>query len=393
MASFQYKAKRRSGETVSGTVECEDIRAAERQLREEGLFVLTIRTQAAGKNPWWNPFYLFMRYVLNPIFAGASVLELAVFYRQLSAMIRSGITVMQAIQLLSEQGENARLRKVATETVPWLDKGGALSDAFARYPWMFSQLQISILKAGEISGDMEGSTDRIAHYLEWENSLRQKVKIASIYPKILVVCIIFIPKIYLLLTDGASKYFSETLGILLPVLGAIALLWMVYRLMNQFDGVRNALDMLKLAVPKIGGMIRMLALAKFYRAFSAMYSSGVPLVQGMQYAAESIGNNYLTKQLLGAIPKLDRGIAISDALNQTGALPRMAQDMLRTGKSTGNVDEMLNKLAEYTEGDAEVSVIQTTVILGTLLIIVIGIYIGYIVVQFHTMRAQSMGLG
>jgi len=317
-------------------------------------------------------------------------MDLAVFFRQLAAMIKSGISMVQAIDLLSQQGESKRLRVVAHEILPILQDGGSLSGALARYPWMFSKLQISIIRAGELSGDMQGSTDRIAHYLEWENSLRQTVKVATIYPKILVVGVIFLPKLYVVMTNDAATYLHETLSVFLPVVGSMLLIWAAYRVMNQISFVRYAFDMLKLIPPKIGRMIKMLALAKFYRSFSAMYMSGVPISQGIQYAAEACGNEYLSKNLLKAVPKLERGVSISDSLIQTKVLPSLASDLLQTGRVTGNVDEMMNKLAEYTENDAEVAVKQAAIILGFLLLLCIGVYVGYVVIQFHMGRADSI---
>jgi type II secretory pathway component PulF len=390
MPAFEYEVKTKTGKIRRGVLGSTDLQGAEAELLEQGYFIINLRPKAEGADGANTPISMFKRYIVNPLSEGAAPNELAVFYRQLAAMLHSGIGLIQSMRILSEQGESPRVRRIAAGSVPWLENGGKLSEFFAKYPWMFTNLQISILRAGELTGDLEGSADRLAHYLEWEYSLKLKIKVASLYPKILIGAVIFLPKLVLIFTDSIGAYLMQTAGVAAVLLIGVLVLWMLYRWLNQIPAMRSELDRLKLSIPKIGGLIKQLALAKFYRSLSAMYAAGVPLQQGIRAAAETVGNKYLTNRLLTAVSGLDKGYALVDCLAGTRVLPRLAMDLLRTGKATGNVDQMLDKLAEYTEQDVEVSAMTTTIVAGVLIFLLIALWIGMIVVKFYSGYAASV---
>ncbi|HUV05640.1 MAG TPA: type II secretion system F family protein [Armatimonadota bacterium] len=386
MASFRYKVKDKSGRTIAGVVDAEDQRSAVANLQRMGYFVLDIREAPVGveqARTSWNPARLFVRWFVNPIFAGATVYSLGIFYRQLATMMRSGLTLTQAMRSLRSQGGSRRLRKIAAETMEFLQSGTRLSDAFARYPWMFPELHISLLRAGEASGMLDKMIERIADYLEWEHSVRQKLRLVTLYPKILVLAVIFIPSLPILLLEGLREYLRATVYNLIPIAIVILALWAVYRILYQIQSFRYGVDMVKLAIPRIGNIVRMLALSKFYRVVSAMFAAGAPLSQGLAHAADASGNWFLATRLKTAIDPIERGQSLSESLERTGVLPRMALDMLATGEQTGNVDAMLDKVAEYTEGEAEVATLQSSVTLGVLLFLGMAAYIGAFVIKFY----------
>jgi len=386
VASFRYKVKDKSGRTIAGVVDAEDQRSAVANLQRMGYFVLDIREAPVGveqARTSWNPARLFVRWFVNPIFAGATVYSLGIFYRQLATMMRSGLTLTQAMRSLRSQGGSRRLRKIAAETMEFLQSGTRLSDAFARYPWMFPELHISLLRAGEASGMLDKMIERIADYLEWEHSVRQKLRLVTLYPKILVLAVIFIPSLPILLLEGLREYLRATVYNLIPIAIVILALWAVYRILYQIQSFRYGVDMVKLAIPRIGNIVRMLALSKFYRVVSAMFAAGAPLSQGLAHAADASGNWFLATRLKTAIDPIERGQSLSESLERTGVLPRMALDMLATGEQTGNVDAMLDKVAEYTEGEAEVATLQSSVTLGVLLFLGMAAYIGAFVIKFY----------
>lgn len=391
MTTFNYRVKDKSGQALVGSVEGSDVRAVHTLLMEQGYFVLDIREEKVRKRLILNPFYLFNRYVINPLFAGATTYDLAQFYRRLHTMIRSGMSLIEAMSSITKQGGNRRLRKIAAESLLWIQGGRTLSSSFERYPWMFSEMQVNLIRAGESGGSLEGVLGRLADYLEWEHRLRGKVRMATLYPKILIIAVIFIPNLKDLVLGHTDLYIHETVYTLVRILVVLGIAWGIYRLLYQIKGVRYGIDLVKIAPPKIGKMVRMIALAKFYRSFAAMYSAGMPLAQGLYYAAGTVGNWYIQRRLLTAIPRVQEGVSLSDALRGTQVLPTMAQDMLSTGEHTGNVDEMMDKAGEYTENEAEVAVAQSTMILGILAFALVACYIGYIIVQFYTGYANDIG--
>jgi type IV pilus assembly protein PilC len=385
MRTYTYKVKEKGGRVITGTMVGEDRGSVASRLQQMGHYVMEIKETRGerGTAASWNPFSLFARWIIVPIFGGASIAQLAVFYRQFATMLRSGMAISQAMSSLRTQGGSRVLRKVAGETLTYVNNGGKLSDSLAQYPWIFPELHVSLIRAGETGGSLESMVSKIADYLERENKIRQRLRFATFYPKLLVLAVIFIPNAQILLFEGGRQYLHATMGILFPILAVTAGLWVGFRLLTQIPPVKYTVDMLKLAFPKLGKTVRMLALAKFYRVLGAMYAAGTPLSRGLKSAAGATGNWYITKRLQTAAPIVDRGGRLSDALRGTGILPGMALDMISTGEQTGNMDQMLEKAAEYTEEEAEVAVFQSTMVLGVLLIVVVAGYIGWYVIRFY----------
>lgn len=395
MASFKYKVIDKSKQTIKGVLEAEDKHSAVKELQKMGYFILDIQvTKAQSEKPKtdMSPVGLFVQWIVNPILAGATIGDLAIFYHQLTAMVKSGMSLVEAMSSLRTQGGNRRLRKIAVETMEFIHAGGKLSDAFARYPWMFPELQISLLRAGETGGTLDKMLERIADYLDKEQQLRQKLRMSTLYPKILVLAVIFIPALPTLLAPGGNfaSYLRATLGTLVPILLIILGLWVVYSLLYQIPAFKYAIDCLKLSLPKIGKTVRMLALSKFYRVLAAMYAAGAPVSQGMTQAADACGNWFLASRLKAVVPMMEQGRSFRESIGSARVLPQMALDMLATGEQTGKIDEMLDKAAEYTENEAEVSTVQMTLILGVLLLLGVALYIGSMVIGFWGGYANTM---
>lgn len=388
MPSFEYRAKTGSGENVIGTIDGRDERAAEGKLREQGYSVQRLRENGMGRKLNWDTLRSLFLFLIHPILSGATPLQLSLFYRQLAVLLKSGITPAQAMDILSKEGVNPRLQQIAGETEHWLQDGSTLSSSLSRYPWIFTNIQVSILRAGEQTGDLENCLISIAQYLEWEHQIRQKIKVRTVYPKILALSLLFIPNLYLLVTGGVEAYVRATFGLLASVAITVMILWIACRWSAQIPYVRYVFDMVKLALPKVGRMIRMRALVRFYRSFAAMYSAGVPLITGMGYAVDTTGNEYLKRKLKAAIPKLEDGRSIEECLESTSMLPHLAISMLHTGKLTGNVDVILDKLAEYTEKETEFEIEETLTILPVVLFLIAAACIMYMVILFYTTHAS-----
>lgn len=386
---FTYKAKDKSGKIIEGQVQAPDQRAAVAELQGMGYFIISVSEvsdNTGGDRA--NPLSQALNWLVNPLFAGASIDELAIFYRQFATMIKAGLTVVQSLNSLRTRGISARLMKVADESLVEVQSGGKLSDALAKYPWIFTPLQLHIIRAGELFGGLDRMLERLADYMESERRLRQKIRMATLYPKILILAAVFIPQVPALVLGSASiiTIISGPIKIVLLLLG----IWALHKILCQIPQYKFMIDTIILSLPKFGKMSKMFALSKFYRAFASLYAAGVAPHDAIKYSAETTGNAYLSAQLEKAIPMVKEGRSISDALTYTGVLPVMAVDMLAVGVQTGNVDQMLDKAAEYTESEAEVAVHQVITILPVLLILAIGIYVGLIVIGFYVGRANNL---
>lgn len=388
MPAFRYKAKNKSGQLLEGILEGERQQDVVAELRGMGHFILSIQPMRE-KSIGGNPLKLFTRWIINPIFTGSTVADLAVFYRQFATMIKAGMTLNMAMTALKKQGSNRRLRKIAAEAEPHLQMGGKLSDAFAAYPWMFPPLHLHLIRAGEVGGSMELMLDRIADFLESENKVRQKLRVLTLYQKILILAVIFIPNLPILILSSPMAYLKATMGILVPILGWLLAFWVIHRLLSQIPSYRDIVDQIKLGIPKIGKLVRMMALSKFYHGLAIFYAAGMPLSQAIAYTANSCGNSYLARKLKTAIPKVDEGVSISEALTSTKVLPSLVEGLLATGAQTGNVDLMMRKAAEYTENEAEVLTSQYSIIAGVALLLGVAIYIAMYVISFYTGYAQK----
>ncbi|MHB1458280.1 MAG: type II secretion system F family protein [Armatimonadota bacterium] len=384
---FTYKVKDKSGNTVDGNMEGIDERAVATELRAKGYTVLEIKQIAVSSANQGNPMDYFVRYIINPLFAGAAIDDLALFYRQFATMIKAGMTVVQSLSSLRKYSIASVLQKVADDSLTHVQTGGKLSESFARYPWIFAPLHLHLLRAGEAYGGLDTMLERLAGYMESERTLRQKIRMGLLYPKILLVvfvliAFILIPNVNQLVRGDFSGVFDSIFDILRPVIVLFGL-WIVHTLALQNPRYRFAYDSFILSIPIFGKMVKMFALTKFYRAYACLYAAGVTPGDSLEYAANASGNSYIASRLGKAVPLIRDGRSLSDALMNTGVLPPMAIDLMSVGVQTGNIDQMLDKAADYTESEAEVSLHKVLVSVPVILIIVIGIVVGMFVIGFY----------
>lgn len=390
MAFFAYKVKDGSGNTLTGHLEAENRIEAVASLQGKGFWVLDAREVGKPSGGSSNPLALLARWFITPIFGGASVKGLAVYYRQLATMVGAGMSLAQVLDSLGRRAPTRRLSAVSREAARHVEGGGQLSDAFARHPSLFPELHVSLLRAGESGGSMDLILNRIADYLEREHALRQRLRMTTLYPKILLLALIFIPSVPRLVLSGPKEYLDSTLPVLIGILLWIGGMWVAYRLLVQISAFRWALDMLKLGIPGIGSLVKTLALSKFYRAFGSLHGAGASPHLAITRSADACGNLYLARKLRAAAPAVQTGGSFAEGMQHIRVLPPLALDMLVTGERTGNMPAMMDKIAEFAESEAEVGIHRLTMLLGVLLLIVAGIYIGTQVVGFYLNQYQGL---
>jgi type II secretory pathway component PulF len=390
MSAFRYKAKDTSGHTVEGVMHAPDRKSVVTALRQQGYFVVSIyeitsdsiRTSGIGNILGW---------LYNSLLGRVNIAQLMFFYHQLAAMMKAGMTLVQAMDSLASGQINRRLRKVVNEVKQHLESGGCLSDALARYPWIFPELHVHLVRAGEFSGTLDRIVERIANMLDCELRLRRRLSLATLYPKILVLAVIFIPKFPVLIFDGLRQYMKVTIGVILPIVTFCLLAWAVYRLLSQLSGFRYFTDFVKLLLPRVGKIALWSAEARFCRVLAAMVAAGISLSEGVCLAANSCGNSVLASRLKKAVPQIQQGRSLALSLTETGALSRRILEMLAVGERTGSIDSLLDRVAEYTENELEMLTIQTIVILGVILFLGVAAYIGTFVVRFYQTYYSNIG--
>ncbi len=390
MPLYRYTAKNQQGGTVTGVVEAEDTRRAAGIVREMGLLLLDVHPERAPSTAQAQS--AVMNRVVYPVHSGVSVRDLAIFYRQLATAVRAGIPVHRALMSVAENTGKPRLRRVVQAVVNDLMQGKSLVSALRKHPHVFDELQIALIQAGEEGGLLDTMLDRIADYLERDYKLRLKIRAGTFYPKVLLVAGIFIPKIPILVVGGGLvPYLRETVGWAGPILLAVLVIVAVFRIALQVEAIREAYDWLKLTIPGIGGLVRQLAMARFSRAMAALFSAGVPLQRAMNISALATDNYYLTKRLRTAVTAVEHGQSLSSAFRQTGVMPPLVLDMLSTGESTGNVDAMMDKVAEYYEQETDVKSHQAVIALSVGVYLLIALWIASMIIGFWQGYAAGGG--
>jgi type II secretory pathway component PulF len=387
MPNFQYTAKDTAGQTRRGVLEAETNSVAVAKLREQGLWVTQLQSQTAPSTaaaPGGRGG------LLDPLWTGVSLRDLGFFFRQFATLVDAGIPLSQALSSLSQQAPNPRLRRTVVDLEAQVQRGTQLSTAMRRHPWIFSSLQIRMIEAAEAGGLMDQMMIRIADYLEREYEIRQKIKQRTLYPKLVLVAAIFIPKIRLLIFEGLMPYLQATLFTVLPiVLGALAV-WAAFRIAFQWPAFRTFYDTVKLNLPVVGSLMRKQITGRFSRGLAALYGAGLPVGRAMSWAAEACGNPRVAEMVLRQVPRVERGESLTSALGATGFFSPAALGMMATGEQSGNVDGILHKLADYQEAEADHATQQMVTIGSTLFYLAVCIYVAMQVIQFYGGYARGI---
>ena len=327
--------------------------------------------------------------VIGPLANKVSLTILAFFFNQLGTMLKAGVPMVQSLDTLAGQTRDPRFQHVVREMVGHVEAGRPMSAGMQRYPEIFTPVMLSIVRTGEEGGFLDESLFTVAKYTEDEIELRNLYKRVTIYPKILIVASIVIivgaNAVIGMVAPGAKGLSSPLTDIkvwfvLTPILIG---LFLFFRVGLANYGVKYTWDMFVSYIPVIGKTVRQMAMAKFGRAFGALYQAGVPLPKIVKLSADSCGNENLRAQLYPASKVLEGGAGITETLKSTGALSPIVIDMLSTGERTGNLDHMLNKMSDYYQDEAKTRSVQLGQFTGVAVLLFAAIYIGYIIITFY----------
>jgi type IV pilus assembly protein PilC len=389
MPTYQYTAKDNTGQTRSGVLEAETNSVAVAQLRDQGLWVTQLQarggvTTPASAQSGPRPS------LIDPLWTGVSLQDLAFFFRQFATLIDAGVPLSQGLSSLSLQAPNPKLRRIVADIALQVQNGSQLSAAMGRYPWIFSSLQLRMIEAGEAGGLLDRMMLRIADYLEREYEIRQKIKQRTLYPKIVLVAAIFIPQIKLLIFDGLMAYLHATVFAVLPIVLWALAIWALFRLGFQWPPFRYLYDTVKLNLPVVGGLIRKQVTGRFARGLAALYGAGLPVSRAMAWAADACGNPRVADMIQRQAPRIERGDSLTDSLAATGFFSPVALGMVATGEQAGNVDGMLHKLADFQEAEADHASHQMVIIGSTLFYLLIALFVAATVISFYGGYARGI---
>jgi type IV pilus assembly protein PilC len=391
MSTYVFKTMDLAGAKAKGEIEADSKQAVSDQLRSRGLIVLDIADKHASRE------------INITFFESVKASELAVFSRQLSTMISSGMSILRSLYVLEEQTESKLLKSTIVAVRKDVEAGLPLSDAMARHPKVFSPLFVAMTQAGEMGGVLESALMRVADQLEKDASLRRQIRSAMVYP---VLVITFAVGVMLALVaflvpvfEGVFKEFGGELPkitqvsvflshavtgywwLLFAGTGALVVAFLKWK---KSSWGRPQWDRFRLHLPmKIGTIVQQVAVARWSRTLASLTAAGVPLLQALEITGRTGGNVAVEDAMDGVIASVKRGGTIAAPLARAPIFPSMVTHMVGVGEETGALDSMLDKVAEFYEDQVEASVKALTSILEPVMIIVIGGMVGFIVISMY----------
>ncbi|MBI4685988.1 MAG: type II secretion system F family protein [Nitrospirae bacterium] len=385
-----------SGKTAKGTIESGEITAGTRdevvsQLRKKNITPTLIAEKKTEKK-------------LFALGGGkVSDKDIVVFTRQFSTMIDAGLPLVQALDILSSQVENKALAKVLIQIKDDVEAGSTYADALKKHPRIFSELYANMVAAGEAGGILDTILNRLAAYIEKSMKLKKKVKSAMVYPIVVsTVAIGAITVIMIFVVPTFSKMFAQLGGTLpLPtqiivkmsnflggiggvmVLGAIIALVVSLKQFRRTEKGKAVIDRILLKLPIFGVLINKVAVAKFTRTLGTLISSGVPILDGLEITAKTSGNKVVEYAIMEVRKGVTSGKTLGEPLSKTKVFPLMVTHMISVGESTGALDSMLSKIADFYDDEVDAAVGNLTAMMEPMLMVFLGGSVGFIVIAMY----------
>lgn len=339
--------------------------------------------------PPWQPRSYVATSIWGPLAGRVPLPRLLFFFQQFATMADAGVPIVQSLNTLSNQARNEKLSKIIREMRVNVEAGRPPSAAMQRYPEVFSPVMISLVRAGEAGGFTVEAYETVARYIEREIELRNLYRRVTFYPKLEIffsIVIIVGANMIISSVGGSEKLYSPLTNpkILAWVVSICVGLFLFFRVGLANPRIKYNWDLFTVSIPGFGKILRELAMAKFGRAFGALYKGGVPVHRALPMAADACGNEYLRARMVPAYRELERGEGIHKTLVSTGAFSPIVLDMVHTGETTGNMDQMLNKMADFYEAEAATKSTMVGFAFGVVILLLVAIYIGFIVINFYT---------
>jgi len=392
MAVYTWEGRTRQGTTKKGVMEAASEAAVMMQLRSQ--MIMPIAVKAKPKD-LLEGITLFQK--------GITTRELVVFTRQFATMIDAGLPLVQCLEIQSDQQTNKTLKEVLRAIKADLEQGSTFADALRKHPKVYDDLYVNLVHAGEVGGILDAILNRLATYLEKADSLKRKVKGAMVYPSTIVVVSIgviilllvkVIPVFKQMFADfgGAlpaptqavvnmSEFLQHWIVLILAVVAAVVVGFSQAR--KRLDSFRYRTDALFLKLPVFGSLLRKVAVSRFSRTLGTMISSGVPILDALEICARTSGNMVVESALMKTRAAISEGRTIAEPLESSGVFPGMVVQMIAVGESTGAMDAMLGKIADFYEEEVDAAVDDLTAMLEPLIMVFLGGTIGGILMAMY----------
>jgi type IV pilus assembly protein PilC len=391
MPIFTYVGKSKRGRVLKGELEAADERIARIQLKRKNIDVTKLKQKP------------------KDIFASISFMQpkvtkkdLVIFTRQFSTMIDAGLPLVQGLNILSDQMENRTFKGMLKQVTKDVEGGSTLADALNKHPKVFDSLFVNLVAAGEVGGILDTILQRLAAYIEKAEKLKSKVKGALVYPiAVLIIGILVMAVIMVFVIPVFQEMFSG-LGSGLPaltqlvinisnftksnihfmIIAVIVIIWGFRRFRGTSSGGR-IIDRIFLKMPIFGELIRKVAVARFTRTLGTMISSGVPILDALEITAKTSGNVVVEEVIFEARTSIAEGQTIAEPLSESDIFPGMVTQMISVGESTGALDSMLEKIANFYDDEVDATVSALTALLEPLMMMFLAGALGPIIIAMY----------
>lgn len=389
MAVFNYKVVDKNGKNKKGTIEAPNRDGAEKKLKADGYVIMSLTEQN-------SPFSggLIKKKVKSK--------DLAVFCKQFSAVIRAGVTIISALELMGDQIENKTLQRAVMDAKTYVEKGGTLADALRVNSEVFPPIMINMVAAGELSGNLEICLDRLTEHFEKDNALSAKIKGAMTYPIVVfIVMIIVVIVVMVMVIPNFSSMFAE-MGTQLPLATRIMVAasnfiihkwWLLIiivaaivvgcKAFKRSSVGEQLFANMAIKMPIFGNLTIKSACSRFARTMSTLMASGISMIDAVEQVAKMMDNKIIRDGLLDAKTQVAKGIPLSKPLKDMEMLPPMLSAMTKIGEETGDIEEMLSKVADYYDEEVEEATNKLTAAMEPLIMVVLACIVGMIVAAVY----------
>lgn len=390
---YNYTVRDRAGREITGSLDAENADVLAGKLRQMGYFVVSVdevRVSMAKKE-----IHIFGVKVKTE--------SITIFTRQFATMINAGLPLIKCLSILAQQTESSTLADIITDCQREVEAGRSLSEALSKHPEAFSNLYVSMVRAGELGGMLDDVLLRIADQFERDSEIRKKVKSAMTYPiAILGILLILLTGMIVFVVPRFTAMFKQ-LGGSLPTFtkaivgishfvggwGGLVIIVVIVgfviaeRRFKASDKGRYAIDKMKLRLPFVGTLFHKMAMSKFSRSLGTLISAGVPILGALEITGETTGNMVVTRALDDVRAGVKEGETIAQPLSQAAVFPPMVTQMIAVGEETGALDVMLGKVSEFYDTEVNAGVDSLTSTLEPLLMMFLGVTVGLIVIALY----------
>jgi type IV pilus assembly protein PilC len=391
MPQFEWEGKTQTGELRKGTSKAASGDALRATLRKDGVILTKFAEIKSAKEDRYNPKKKIKK------------LHIVLFTRQLSTMITSGLPLVQSLEILGNQMEDVNFRGIVREIKTKIEGGSRFADALRDFPQCFDELYVNLVVAGEEGGLLDNVLQRLALYMEKSEKLKKKVKSAMIYPIAIIVVAIGVTLVLLLFVIPVFEKMFKEMGAELPFMTQIVinishLIASIYGIITFFiivgvvilllqyyktEGGRRKIDALILKLPIFGVLTLKASVARITRTLSTLLTSGVAILESLVICAKVAGNKVVEDALIVARSRISEGKNMSEPLEQAGIFPPMVVQMVQVGESTGALDSMLGKIADFYDEDVDNLVTNMTALMEPMIMMFLGIVLGGLVIAMY----------